>query len=143
MASGYNPANGKIYLVGGYETAFIDSVSSQTWEFDPVANTFTVKTPSPNIQGGTASGIINGHLYMAGGRTNPDAVLDMTWDYDIAADTWTQRQSMPVAENVPGSVVADGQLWAIGGGEPFTTPFTTTGVESYDPATDTWRHSLR
>jgi len=43
---------------------------------------------------------------------------------------------MPVAENVPGSVVANGELWSIGGGEPFT-PFTTTGVVSYNPTTDT------
>ena len=47
MASGYNPANGKIYLNGGYSAAGIDSVSNQTWEYDPVANTFTEKAPSP------------------------------------------------------------------------------------------------
>ena len=105
---------------GGYETAFIDSVSNQTWEYDPVANTFTVKTPSPNVQGGTASGIVNGHLLMAGGRTNPDATLDLTWDYDIAADTWTQRASLPTPKNVAGGAVAQGQLWSIGGGNPFT-----------------------
>src|SRR5262245_38577539 len=40
MASGFNPANGKIYLNGGFETPTIDSVSNQTWEYDPVANTF-------------------------------------------------------------------------------------------------------
>ena len=28
MASGYNPANGKIYLNGGFETSTIDSVSN-------------------------------------------------------------------------------------------------------------------
>src|SRR6185436_13255725 len=87
--------------------------------------------------GGTASGIVNGHLLMAGGRTNPDATLDLTWDYNIATDSWTQKASRPVAENVPGSVVANGELWSIGGGEPFT-PFTTTGVVSYNPTTDTW-----
>ena len=96
------PANGKIYLNGGYETAFIDSVSGQTWEFDPAAGTFTEKAPSPQIQGGTASGVINGHLIMAGGRTNPDATLDLAWDYNIASDSWTQLTSMPVAENVAG-----------------------------------------
>ena len=40
------------------------------------------------MQGGTSSGVVNGHLIMAGGRTNPDATLDLTWDYDIATDTW-------------------------------------------------------
>ena len=43
-------AERKIYLNGGYETAFIDSVSSQTWEYDPVADTFTDKAPSPRCR---------------------------------------------------------------------------------------------
>ena len=141
MARGYNPANGKIYLNGGYETAFIDSVSGQTWEFDPAAGTFTEKAPSPQIQGGTASGVINGHLMMAGGRTNPDATLDLAWDYNIASDSWTQLTSMPVAENVAGRVVAEGHLWSIGGGEPFAGPFTTTGVVSFDPGANAWAAS--
>ena len=101
MAHGYNPANGKIYLNGGYETAFIDSVSDQTWSFDPVTGTFTTLAPSPAIQGGTASGSINGHLIMAGGRTNPDATLDLTWDYNIATDCWTQLTSMPTPRTSP------------------------------------------
>jgi len=42
MAHGYNPANGKIYLNGGYETAFIDSVSDQTWSFDPATGAHDV-----------------------------------------------------------------------------------------------------
>ena len=70
--------NGKIYLNGGYETATIDSVSNTTWEYDPATDTFTRQAPSPAIQGGTASGIVNGHLLMAGGRTNPDMTLDTT-----------------------------------------------------------------
>ena len=82
-------------------------------------------------------GSSNGHLLMAGGRTNPDATLDLTWDYDIAADTWTQRQSLPTPKNVSGGAVAQGQLWSIGGGNPFT-PFTTTDVVSFDPGANTW-----
>ena len=110
MARGYDPANGKIYLNGGYETAFIDSVRGHDLVLDPVANTFTLVAPSPALQGGTASGIVNGHLIMSGGRTNPDATLDLTWDYDIATDTWTQKTSMPTAKNVAGSVVAQATL---------------------------------
>ena len=62
MASGYNPANGKIYLNGGFETSTIDSVPATTWEYDPVANTCTVKAPSPAMQAGTTAEVINGKL---------------------------------------------------------------------------------
>src|SRR5881227_2050040 len=68
MASGYNSANGKIYLVSGYNTGQVISAQPDTWEYDPVANTFTSKTPIPHSVGGAASGVINGHLYVAGGR---------------------------------------------------------------------------
>ena len=110
MARGYYAANGKIYLNGGYETSTIDSVSAQTWEFDPVAGTFTDKAPSPQAHGGPASGIVDDHLVVAGGRTNPDETLSGTYDYDIATDTWTQDANMPAPTNVPGSLVGAGMF---------------------------------
>jgi N-acetylneuraminic acid mutarotase len=41
MASGYSKVNGKIYLVGGYNTAFVDSGQPDTWQYDPVTDTYT------------------------------------------------------------------------------------------------------
>src|SRR5207244_1177828 len=142
--------NGKIYLAGGYNTATVDSAQTTTWEFDPAAGTFTQKADMPHGLGGAASGIIGGHLYVAGGRDAGNLILDTVYDYDIATDTWTQRASMPQVENVPGSGVAGGKLWAFGYGNPFaqfgldrlTTdavgPAAATTTLSYDPATDTW-----
>jgi hypothetical protein len=160
MASGYNSANGKIYLVGGYNTAFIESVQPDTWEYDPVADTFTSRAPLPHPVGGAASGIINGHLYVAGGRDANDVVVDLLWDYNIAANTWTQRTKMPCGQNnVPGSAVALGKLFVFGGGNPFLAdksrsnfplasktdtkgkphaPSSDNSGRAYDPVTDSW-----
>ena len=67
MASGY--FNGKIYLVGGYTTGNVDPSFGQVWEYDPVTNTFnTSRTSMPATLGGPGFGVINGHLYVAGGR---------------------------------------------------------------------------
>src|SRR6266850_7899249 len=67
MASGY--FNNKIYLVSGYNTGQVTSAQPTVWDYDPVANTFnTVHAPIPHPTGGAAFGIINGHLYVAGGR---------------------------------------------------------------------------
>lgn len=120
MASGYNSANGKIYLVSGYNTGDVTSAQPNTWEYDPVADAFTERAPIPNAVGGAASGIINGHLYVAGGRDATNTVVNLVWDYDIAADTWTQKTGMPgINNNVPGSAVALSRLWIFGGGNPF------------------------
>jgi Kelch motif/Galactose oxidase, central domain len=152
MASGY--FNGKIYLVGGYSTGNISPAFLQTWEYDPVANTFATKTSIPAAAGfgGAGSGVINGHLYVAGGRDSNNLDLATTWDYDIAADTWTQRADLPSANNVPGSAVIGGTLWQFGGGNPFKgsvampfagkravqIPDTTNALVIYDPVSDSW-----
>ena len=39
--------------------------------------------------------MINGHLYVAGGRDANNTVITTMWDYDIAADTWTTRANLP------------------------------------------------
>jgi len=120
MASGYNSTNGKIYLVSGYNTGDVSSAQPNTWEYDPVANTFTERAPIPHAVGGAASGIINGHLYVAGGRDAANTVVDLVWDYDIAGNTWTQKAVMPaVPNNGTGSAVALNRLWVFGGGNPF------------------------
>jgi N-acetylneuraminic acid mutarotase len=128
MGSGYNPGNGKIYLVSGYNTGFADSAQPDTWEYDPIADTFTSKTDFPHPAGGFASGAINGKLYLAGGRDAAGLVSD-TWEYDIAADTWTQKAEFPGAQaNVPGSAVALDALFVFGGGFPFVAGETADPI---------------
>ena len=151
MASGYY--NGKIYLVGGYRISNVDPSFGQVWEYDPVANTFnTSRASMPITMGGPGFGIINGHIYIAGGRNIGNTNLNTLYDYDIAANTWTQRHNLPTGINVPGSAVIAGKLWVFGGGSPFVgsealpksnkkgvlTPDTTNILQIYDPATNTW-----
>src|SRR5207249_2301301 len=146
MASGYNSDNGKIYLVSGYNTGDVTSAQPDIWEYDPVTDSFTERTPIPHAVGGAAFGIINGHLYVAGGRDGTDTVVNLVWDYDIAANTWTQKTEMPaIQNNVPGSAVALGRLWAFGGGNPFgparedSTTAASPKRQGSAPATNTFR----
>ena len=149
MASGYY--NGKIYLVGGYSTGNITPAFLQTWEYDPMANTFVTKTsiPAPAGFGGAGSGVVNGHLYVAGGRDSNNTILSSLWDYNIATNTWTPRANLPTPINAPGAAVIGGKLWVFGGGNPFLgpgalpkmgvfAPDTTNILQIYDPATNTW-----
>ena len=59
MASGYNPANGKMYLVGG-----------------DVRETFTASSASPR------------QAPAPGRMVTPGAVMDTTWEYDPVGYTW-------------------------------------------------------
>jgi len=95
MASGY--ANGKIYLAGGYNLGTVDSGQTTTWEFDPVAGTYTEKAPMPLGIGGTGYGIIDGKLYVAGGRDINNNNYDTLYVYDIANDAWSTGPPCPRA----------------------------------------------
>src|SRR5437762_7425215 len=129
MTSGYNSANGKIYLVSGYNTGDVTSAQPNTWEYDPVANTFTERAPIPHAVGGAAAGIINGHLYVAGGRDATTTVVNLVWDYDIAANAWTQKTPMPaVQNNGAGSAIALGRLWVFGGGNYFVQAYQSAST---------------
>ena len=130
MASGYDAANGKIYLVGGRDASDPASAKATTWEYDPAANTFTTRAPIPHAVGGSAFGVIGGHLYLAGGLDALGTVVDLVWDYDIAANSWSGRTAMPSPTNAAGSAAASGKLWSFGG-ETAAGPIQTTAA--YDP----------
>src|SRR6187399_1274474 len=77
---------------GGYSFTLVNTVGSatpSTWEYDPVVNTFTERAPFPHPTGSFASSVINGHLYVAGGRDATNTVIQVVWDYDIATNRWT------------------------------------------------------
>ncbi len=146
MAAGYD--NGTIYLVGGFSSEQATSAQAQVWAFDPAGGTFTARLDMPQPLGGPGYAVVDGHLYVIGGRDGVTPARDQVYDYDIAANTWTPRTSMPAPDNAPGSAVINGQIWIFGGGQPFdwaggstftaAVPATTNSTEIYDPAADTW-----
>jgi N-acetylneuraminic acid mutarotase len=145
MASGY--FNGKIYLVGGYTTGSVTTAQNQTWEYDPVANSWvTAKAPAPHVFGGAGSGMIDGQIIVAGGRDG-SGMLTGVYQYNIAANSWATRASLPAGDtNVSGSAVVGDRLWLLGGGNPFgpgvnpggESPDTSAATMGFDPKSNTW-----
>jgi hypothetical protein len=134
MAGGYNPGDGKIYILSGYNTGQVTSAQNNTWQYDPVGNTWTDLTGTvayPHPAGGFAYGVINNHIYTAGGRDAANTVITLTYDFNPAALTYTQKSNEPgTNNNVPGSGVTQGLLWAFGGGNPFSGPEAKLGTEA-------------
>ena len=119
MAAGYNPADGKIYLNGGFEETTIDTVQDTTWRYDPAANSFTELDPESHRAGRHGVG---DHQWPPPGRRRSN---EPGRDAGHEPGTTTsrpirglRRQDMPQPTNVPGSAVAQGRLWAMGGCTP-------------------------
>jgi N-acetylneuraminic acid mutarotase len=137
-------ANGLIYVVGGtVGNVFVPH--DNLWAYDPVADTWDTTLPSiPAGTMGAVTGVIGGHLLVAGGAHAGQNFSDTLYDYDIAARTWATRTTLlqPVFE-AQGAVIS-GRLWVIGGGTPFAganqavAPHALTTVQIYDPVRDRW-----
>jgi Galactose oxidase, central domain len=143
MASAYNPADGRIYLVGGYSRRPFSSVQDLTWAYNPVTDTFDLtRAPIPHAVGGAGSGIITSptpRMYVVGGRDAAGTVLALNWEYDLAANRWAPRAPAPQPTNVPGGGAYAGRMHIFGGDNPFlVTPFSSPSTWSYDPASNTW-----
>ena len=68
--------------------------------YDPVTNAWTSRTPLGLGRPGAASAVLDGKLYVMGGRrynakTDAMDTLDITIVYDPATDAWTRRASLP------------------------------------------------
>jgi N-acetylneuraminic acid mutarotase len=138
-AGGYVSSTGKIYILSGYNTGFVDSAQPNTWEYDPVANTWndlTATVPYPHPAGGFAYGVINNKLYTAGGRDANNDNINDTWEFDPAGPpAYAQKADMPGSQpNVPGSAVAIDALFTFGGGNPF---LASVPASAANIATDT------
>ena len=112
-AGGYSPDTGMIYILSGYSTGDVTSAQPNTWEYDPVTDSWTDLTgtaPYPHPAGGFAYGVINGKLDTAGGRDAANLIINDTWEYDPVANTYTQKTDEPgtFQNNVPGSGAAQG-----------------------------------
>ena len=102
--------------------------------YDPVANTWTNLAPMSVPRNHTGGGVINGKLYVVGGRdsTNAPTALEV---YDPQNNTWTTLAPMPTARSGIGVGVVNGELYVFGGEIPSLHP----EVEVYNPESNSWR----
>jgi N-acetylneuraminic acid mutarotase len=147
--------NGKIYVIGGasvHPGAKIESLAATTPHrsmstnemYDPATNTWQVRSPMPTARNHAAIGMVNGKIYVLGGRVgsvfvNASAV-DVVEEYDPAKDTWgSAKARMPTARSGTAFGTLGGKIYVIGG-EYLNAQIVGAfrDVEAYDPAANQW-----
>ncbi len=125
--------DGLIYVAGGSGGGM---AGNELEVYDPGTDTWTELSPMGCARNHTTGGVIEGKLYVAGGRPGNQDCLE---EYDPATDTWTGKAPMPTGRSgVAGAVVGD--CFYVFGGEG--NPNDPNGIfweaQAYDPSTDTW-----
>lgn len=92
--------------------------------------------PIPAARYGSASGIINGYLYVASGFDGGTTVSNVD-ACDPAGSTWVSKAPIPVAMFGGAAGVINSRLYVAGGTTPDNADVVNT-LRMYDPDTDTW-----
>jgi N-acetylneuraminic acid mutarotase len=95
----------------------------------------------PTARAGIEANIVDGKIYVIGGRNSDAGVINVTEVYDPATDTWATKTPIPTPVSSYASAVVDDKIYIIGG---WTQTANSTFVsrvglnQIYDPKTDTW-----
>ena len=147
---------GKIYVIGGattvegskdpFFTFFGPSRVLGTNEvYDPATNKWESRKPMSVPRNHAFGGVVNGKIYVIGGRTGHGFILsatntDVVEEYNPINDSWSvPKERMPTARS-GGASGSDGRRIYVAGGEVTTKDLVGAfkSVEAYDPAINSW-----
>jgi N-acetylneuraminic acid mutarotase len=130
--------NGRLYVIGGEAGDPSNAAAFQRGllMLDEQTGAWLPKAPMPTARSGGGSAVIDGKIYVAGGRPPRGSDLAV---YDPDVDAWTVLPDVPTQRNHLGVGAIDGRLYVAGGrfGGGVGSEMTDT-LEIYDPHNGTW-----
>lgn len=126
---------------GGKRRAGVERIpagySNATYEWDPKTDKWAEKAPMPTKRSGGAAAVLDGKIYVAGGRTR-ETGADFA-AYDPKTNSWEALPPVPTQRNHLGVVATAGKIWVVGGRyQPSFRAEQSPMLEAYDPKTRTW-----
>lgn len=104
----------------------------------PGGGTWTTRASMPTARDGSAAGVIDGILYVAGGY-GAAGQLATTEAYNPGTNSWSARASMPAARyGGSGAGVIGGELYVVGGWT-VSPALPNTSLFIYNPVSNAWR----
>jgi N-acetylneuraminic acid mutarotase len=147
---------GRIYVIGGVTT--MDNTTDVAFNgqgparvlgvnqvYDPAANTWTTKSAMPTGRNHAFSGVVNGKIYVIGGRIGHGFVTtssntDVVEEYDPARDLWGVAKARMISPRSGGGwATYNGKIYVAGGevqNERYSAAFRS--LETYDPVANRW-----
>jgi N-acetylneuraminic acid mutarotase len=133
----------KIHVIGGAvgfdQSTAVQILCSLHEVYDPLTDTWESKTPMPTNRSQLSANVVNGKIYLIGGRTGGQfSTVDLNEVYDPETDSWTTKAAIPYPVVQYASAVVDGKIFIMGGQDEFADTVNLDLVQIYDPSTDTW-----
>ncbi|MFV8817204.1 Kelch repeat-containing protein [Haliea sp. E17] len=138
--------DGVIHVIGGRvpggqgNAAWADHRDSRRHlAYDVRADKWETRSPAPTGRNSAAGAVIDGLVYVVGGRTVAGPNLSLLEIYDPAADRWYTGAPLPQAQGGLAAAALDGRLVAFGG-EYFGAAGQGVHAQAwlYSPAEDRW-----
>jgi len=149
---------GKVYIFGGFVPPQGTTPGwvpiNNSWEYDPVADSWKSLAPMPTARGAAQAAEVGGRIYVIGGGTlapgaekpyldfeTPQNSLSTVEEYNVETNTWRTRTPMPTPRNHVALGAINGKIYVAGGrvGAPYISLGSDVSlVEIYDPAKDSW-----
>lgn len=121
-----------IYAIGGEDAS---GVLSRVERYDPARDAWIEVAPKPVPVTDVQAAVINGRIYVPGGRTAGGEVTGVLEIYDPEADEWSQGSPLPIGLSEYALVAFEGKIYIFGGwdGEQVVGV-----VMEYSPDLDRW-----
>lgn len=124
----------KIYALGG-ETG--DGVSNLVEVYEPETNRWITFPNKPVAVSDVHAAVIDGKIYVPGGRLDTGEATDILEIYDPNRDRWLQGKSLPEKVSAYALVALEGKIYLFGGRNGKET---LSSVLVYEPGKDAWSH---
>ena len=143
----------RVHVIGGRVRAtpdassFTTHVDSTVHEMlDPATGRWATLPPAPTARNSAASAVIDGRIYVIGGRRfslGPDGTpiqrnLATVEVFDPGTNRWETKAPMPGARGGLAAAAHDGHIYAFGGERQGPEPAVYDDVWRYDPRRDRW-----
>lgn len=108
--------------------------------YDAAADAWSEARPAPTARSSATGAVIDGQLYVAGGRTTEDGVtnLGVLERYDPATDEWAELRPLPQPSGGLNGAALDGTLYVFGGEYFDDGGGVYEHAWAYDPTADEW-----
>jgi N-acetylneuraminic acid mutarotase len=135
--------NGKLYTIGGDTSSASSGKTSLVEVFDPATNSWSapVTTGSFTPRIVRAGAVIDGKIYVMGGRTDSTSDLSTVDIFDPATNSWITPMTTGnyTPRSLASACVVNNKIYVIGGATGSSSSTICIGtLEVYDTVTNSW-----